>query len=172
MRTYLAITLFLIAKTAFGIEAADKVVVIKSEKMLYLYKEGRVLASVPVVFGANPEGHKQQEGDERTPEGSYRLDFKKPDSAYHKAIHISYPNTDDIASARRRGVSPGGAVMIHGQRNGFAWAAPVMQDFNWTRGCIALSNEDMETVWQSVRPGTPIEIVPQAPKHSLQAQRP
>ncbi len=141
-------------------ETADLVVVNKSDKRLYLYKNRQILASFSVVFGASPHGHKQQEGDERTPEGRYILDFKKSASGYYKSIHISYPNAQDIASAKRRGVAPGGFVMIHGQRNGFGWASVLTQRFNWTNGCIALSNEDMESVWKTVEVGTPIEIRP------------
>jgi murein L,D-transpeptidase YafK len=113
-----------------------------------------------VVFGANPKGHKMQEGDERTPEGTYTLDYKKTDSAFYRAIHISYPNTKDAASAQSRGVKPGGQVMIHGQKNGLGWLSFISQHFNWTNGCVALSNEDMDIVWSQVKEGTPIEILP------------
>lgn len=146
--------------------AADKapkvtsVLVIKHEKRLYLKAGKTTLASFPVVFGANPEGHKQQEGDERTPEGLYTLDYKKASSSFYKAIHISYPNAQDVADAKKRGVDPGGAIMIHGQKNGMGWAAAATQLFNWTNGCIALTDEDMEQVWQKVAAGTPIEIQP------------
>jgi murein L,D-transpeptidase YafK len=141
-------------------EKADLVVVSKSESRLYLERAGRRFASFKVVFGANPKGHKQQEGDERTPEGSYVLDSKNPNSAFHKSIHISYPNAADRAAAKSRGVSPGGDVMIHGQKNGWGWLAPISQLFDWTDGCVALRNSDMDEVWNSVDVGTPIEIRP------------
>lgn len=141
-------------------EKADLVVVSKAESRLYLQHAGKRFASFKVVFGANPHGHKQQEGDERTPEGKYVLDWKNPNSGYYKAIHISYPSAQDRASAKARGVHSGGQVMIHGQRNGLGWLAPIAQLFNWTNGCIALSNDDMETVWKAVDAGTPIEINP------------
>lgn len=141
-------------------EKADLVVVKKSEQRLFLYGNGKPFADFHVAFGANPEGHKQQEGDERTPEGSYVLDHKKEDSAFFKAIHISYPNAADIAQAKGRGVNPGGAIMIHGQKNGFGLLSPIAQLFNWTDGCIALTNKDMQTVWEAVDAGTPIEIEP------------
>src|SRR5690606_20762564 len=96
-----------------------------------------------IALGGNPVGHKQQEGDQRTPEGRYVLDYRKPDSAYFRALHVSYPNAADAAAAKARGVSPGGLIMIHGQRNGFGWAAAATQRVDWTDGCIALSNEDM-----------------------------
>jgi murein L,D-transpeptidase YafK len=159
---HLLVSLLLIFSTlpALAAETADLVVVDKSDKRLYLYKNQKLLASFLVAFGANPQGHKQQEGDERTPEGRYVLDFKKSASGYYRSIHISYPNALDIANAKRRGVAPGGFVMIHGQRNGFGWASFLTQRFNWTNGCVALSNEDMEAVWQLAGVGTPIEIRP------------
>ncbi len=159
-RRYIAALLLLLPTTTFSAEKADSVVVVKSEKKLYLYKAGQVLASYTVVFGASPNGHKQQQGDERTPEGRYTLDYKKADSAFHKAIHISYPNAKDTEAAKKRGVDPGGAVMIHGQKNGFAWASFLTQRFNWTNGCVALANADMDAVWEAVEAGTPIEIKP------------
>jgi murein L,D-transpeptidase YafK len=141
-------------------EKADLVIVSKTESRLYLESAGKRFASFKVVFGGNPRGHKQQEGDERTPEGRYVLDYKKPNSEYYKAIHISYPNAQDRAAAKARGISPGGQIMIHGQRNGLGWLAPIAQLFNWTDGCIGLSNADMELVWQAVDARTPIEINP------------
>jgi murein L,D-transpeptidase YafK len=141
-------------------QQADLVVVSKAESRLYLQHAGKRFASFKVAFGAHPQGHKHQEGDERTPQGKYVLDAKNPNSRYYKAIHISYPNAQDRAAAKARGVSPGGQVMIHGQRNGLAWLAPIAQLFDWTDGCIALSNADMETVWKAVDVGTPIQIDP------------
>ena len=141
-------------------EKADLVVVVKSEYKLYLIREGRLFASFPVVFGPNPKGHKQQQGDNRTPEGDYVLDYKNPNSKYYRSIHISYPNAQDRENARKRGVSPGGDIMIHGQPNGWGKFSLVTQLFNWTNGCIALSNSDMDAVWDAVDPGTPIQIRP------------
>ncbi len=157
---FLISLLLIFSALSSAAETADLVLVNKSDKRLYLYKKQQIVASCPIVFGANPQGHKQQEGDERTPEGRYVLDFKKSASGYYKSIHISYPNAQDIASAKKRGVLPGRSVMIHGQRNGFGWASFLTQRFNWTNGCIALRNEDMEVVWQAVGVGTPIEIRP------------
>lgn len=141
-------------------EKADLVVVSKSESRLYLEWAGKRFASFKVAFGGAVRGHKQQEGDERTPEGKYVLDSKNAGSAFHRSIHISYPNAADRAAAQARGVSPGGDVMIHGQRNGWGWLAPVTQLFDWTDGCIALTNADMDRVWEAVDAGTPIEIKP------------
>ncbi len=139
---------------------ADLVVVKKSESRLYLLKSGRVIKSFHVVFGAHPKGHKHQRGDERTPEGRYTLDYKNAHSAFYKSIHISYPNRRDRKRAARMGVDPGGAIMIHGQKNGWDWLSFLSRYFNWTDGCIALSNEDMDEVWKAVGVGTPIEIKP------------
>lgn len=145
---------------AVAAPAVDKVKVDKLGRRLYLMRAGEIVRSFPVALGGNPVGHKQQEGDRRTPEGRYVLDFRKADSAYHRALHISYPDANDSGSARARGVPAGGALMIHGQRNGFGWMAPLVQRFDWTDGCIALSNADMDAVWALVEPGTPIEIFP------------
>ncbi len=136
----------------------DLVLVDKSEKKMYLLSDGKQLKEYHVVFGSNPKGHKVKEGDERTPEGKYVLDYKKVDSSFYKAIHISYPNEEDKAKARKMGVSPGGLIMIHGQKNGFGWLSWLMQRFNWTNGCIAVTNSEMDEIWQLVKVGTPIEI--------------
>jgi murein L,D-transpeptidase YafK len=141
-------------------QKADLVLVVKSTRTLTLLNDGHAIGVFPVAFGANPVGHKQEEGDERTPEGRYTLDYKKISSEYHKAIHISYPNAQDIENAKKRGVAPGGSIMIHGQKRGFNWLSFVTQYFNWTKGCIALSNEDIDVVWNAVNVGTPIEIKP------------
>jgi murein L,D-transpeptidase YafK len=163
MRTVsgLFLALFLVmSPSAYPAEKADRVVVEKSKRLLHLYKAGKLLVSYPVALGGEPVGAKRQQGDNKTPEGHYMLDFKKPDSAYYKAIHISYPSAKDKADARALGVAPGGDIMIHGQPNGYGWAAGMTQRFDWTLGCIALTNEDMEAVWGAVDAGTPIEIKP------------
>lgn len=145
---------------ALAAKKADAVLVDKSERRLYLIKDDKVFRTLPVTFGGEPRGHKQQQGDQRTPEGKYTLDYKNLNSKYYKSIHISYPNARDRAQARKRGVSPGGDIMLHGQPNGWGWTSPVLQLFTWTDGCIALSNRHMEEVWQAVDAGTPIEIRP------------
>lgn len=160
--SHLVATLLLIiaAVPASSAQKADAVLVDKSERRLYLIDDGEVFDSFPVTFGAEPRGHKQQAGDERTPEGRYTLDYKNARSKYYKSIHISYPNAQDRANARRRGVSPGGDIMLHGQPNGWGWTSPVLQLFTWTDGCIALSDRHMDAVWKAVDAGTPIEIRP------------
>ena len=158
----LPIVLLLILQTAYAenTQKADAVLVIKSEKRLYLMNGGKSFASFPVTFGREPKGHKQERGDERTPEGNYVLDSKNTNSQFYKSIHVSYPSAQDRASAQRRGVDPGGDIMVHGQPNGWEWATPVVQLFSWTDGCIALSNPNLDQVWAAVDPGTPIEIRP------------
>ncbi len=160
IKCLLFILVLLIPRSGLSLEKANLVVVIKSESTLYLKKNGTTIKKINVVFGANPKGHKQMEGDERTPEGRYLLDYKKENSVCYKSIHISYPNKEDKRRAKKLGVDPGGFIMIHGQKNGYGWLSFIMQRFNWTDGCIALTNRDMEYVWQSVDVGTPIEIKP------------
>jgi murein L,D-transpeptidase YafK len=162
MRIFITIglLLLLISNFAFGAEKADMVLVVKSQSKLYLIKNNKVFSEYRVAFGANPKGPKQQEGDERTPEGRYILDYKKADSAFYKAIHISYPNAEDKKRAKKLGINPGGLIMIHGQKNGFGWFSWITQHFNWTDGCIALSNRAMDEIWESVDVGTPIKIEP------------
>ena len=141
-------------------QKADLVRVVKSESRLYLLRDDEVFASYNVVFGANPKGHKEREGDERTPEGRYYLTYKNPDSAFHLSIHVSYPNAEDREHARQLGVDPGGDIMIHGQKNGKEWLSRFSRFVNWTDGCIALSNSDMDKVWDAIDAGIPIEIEP------------
>lgn len=142
------------------VEKADAVLVKKSEHRLFLLKNGKSFKDFHVVFGGEPKGHKQQEGDGRTPEGKYLLDYKLVNSNYYRAFHVSYPNPIDIQHAKELGVSPGGQIMIHGQKNGFAAFATITQTINWTKGCIALTNEDIDQLWAAIDAGTPIEILP------------
>lgn len=138
----------------------DLVRVDKSQRRLELVAGDAVVRSYNIALGANPVGHKLQEGDERTPEGRYVLDWRNPNSAFTKSIHISYPNAKDKAAAKRAGVEPGGMIMIHGQSKGFGWWSWLMQLYDWTNGCIAVTDEDMAEIWQMVENGTPIEINP------------
>lgn len=157
---FISLFLFLLPLNCTSAQKADAVLVIKSKNRLYLMNNGERIASYYATFGQNPKGHKQRQGDERTPEGHYVLDYKNPNSKFHKSIHISYPNAKDRANARRLEVDPGGDIMIHGQANGYGWAWPLVQLFPWTDGCIALTNRDMDKVWEAISPGTPIEIRP------------
>lgn len=136
----------------------DLVKVDKSERKMYLLSNGNTVKEFKIALGASPEGHKQQEGDERTPEGNYVLDYIKEDSAFYRAMHISYPNKNDMSNAKANGVSPGGFIMIHGQKNGFGWLSFLSQNFDWTNGCIALTNSEMDQFLELVEEGTDIQI--------------
>ncbi len=140
--------------------AVDLVVVDKGERVLRLLVGGRVLLSYPIALGRNPAGHKERAGDCRTPEGRYVLDRRNARSKFYKSIHISYPNSRDLAEARRRGVSPGADIMIHGLPRGFEDLADCHFARNWTKGCIAVNNAQMDEIWRLVPDGTPIVINP------------
>ena len=139
---------------------ADRVVVVKSARRLTLFSGNKPLKSYPVALGRAPRGAKQQEGDQRTPEGAYTIDAHKFDSAFHRALHISYPSPTDSASAAGRGVSAGGDIMIHGIRNGSGWLGAFHRFTDWTAGCIAVTDKQIEEIYHAVPDGTPIEIRP------------
>ncbi len=137
----------------------DKVYVDKSERVLKLLSGDRVIKTYHIALGDSPAGHKRQQGDERTPTGTYKLDYKNEKSSYYRSIHVSYPNASDKVQARKRGVSPGGDIMIHGQKNGFGHLAAVTQKRDWTDGCIAVTNDEMDEIMSVYQAGMPIEIV-------------
>ena len=143
-----------------GFENADRVLVDKGDRRLYLYRQGRVIAEYPIKLGLNPYGHKQQEGDFRTPEGKYTLTRRNPRSEFFLAIQVSYPSREDAAWAKENGREPGGLIMIHGQPNVPKRPADFYANRDWTDGCIALSNSDMVDVWLRTSVGLPIEIRP------------
>ena len=147
------------AADASGTIQADKVLVVKNEKLLLLLRDGKILKSYRVAIGRKP-GRRVRQGDNRTPEGRYVIDGRNPGSSYYKALHISYPNASDVSDARKLGVSPGGEVLIHGLPSGFEDLGASHADLNWTRGCIAVSNEEMDEIWELVADGTPVRIVP------------
>lgn len=138
---------------------ADVVFVDKSKRRMYLKRKGKILRVYHIALGDSPKGHKVKEGDEKTPEGTYVLDWKNENSIAHRSIHISYPNAKDKAHAKKLGVSPGGAIMIHGQMNGYGHLAPIMQQRDWTDGCIAVTDKEMDEIMSLVKVGTPINIV-------------
>lgn len=141
-------------ETAHETEKADKVLVDKGDRQLYLLRGGEVWKSYPIGLGFAPDGHKQREGDGRTPEGDYILDWRNPNSSFYLSIHITYPDADDKASAKTRNVPPGGAIFIHGRHN-------LSRGKNdWTLGCIAVTDAAMDEIWQSVPNGTSITIRP------------
>jgi murein L,D-transpeptidase YafK len=139
---------------------ADHVVVRKADRRLDLMRQGEVLRSYPIALGGRPEGHKQKEGDQRTPEGTYLLDMRNANSNFYLAIRISYPNAEDIRQARSRGVNPGNNIMIHGLPNEPRHRSDEYLRGDWTDGCIAVSNSAMIDIWLSVPNDTPITILP------------
>ena len=144
----------------FSPVGVDRVVVLKSERKLVLMSGDYVLRVYPVALGRYPKGHKRRQGDARTPEGEYTLDFKLENSAFHKAIHISYPSARDREKAAAAGVDPGGKIMIHGLPNKVKASRVGHPAIDWTQGCIAVTNREIDEIWEMVRIGTPIEIHP------------
>jgi len=139
---------------------ADRIVVLKSQRLLELLRQGRVIKSYPIDLGRDPVGPKLRQGDNRTPEGIYQIDRHQAGSRYHLALHISYPSTADTARAQAEDVDPGGAIFIHGFPVGFEWADPASLRLDWTAGCIAVSDRAIEEIWRLVADGTVIEIRP------------
>jgi len=138
----------------------DRVVVYKHDRKLVLLSRGKELKSYKVALGGEPVRPKIRQGDHRTPEGLYVLDSRNPNSHFYKAFHVSYPNSQDIAVAGKAGVSPGGDIMLHGLPRGYAWLGKSQALHDWTDGCIAVSNKEMDELWKLIRVGTPIEIRP------------
>jgi len=146
--------------TGDAVVKANTVLVVKSERRLLLLRDGRVLKSFPIALGRNPVGAKVQAGDGRTPEGRYVLDWRNPQSRFYRSLHISYPGPADRDRARRLGVAPGGDIMIHGLPRGREAIGAEHARWDWTEGCIALTNAETDEVWRRVDDGTPIEIRP------------
>lgn len=139
---------------------ADRIVVVKSERRLYLMQDGEIARSFNVALGRVPRGHKVYEGDGRTPEGVYYLDARNEQSRFHRSLRISYPNVDDRRRAYALGRNPGGQIMIHGVPEELIHWGPDHSLFNWTEGCIAVTNTEIEMIWDSVELGVPVEILP------------
>lgn len=138
----------------------DEIRVEKALRRLTLLEDGAAIRTYRIALGANPIGHKQEEGDERTPEGRYVIDYRNMHSRFHKSLHISYPNEKDRREAEARGVSAGGDIVIHGLPPGWSWLGAAHHAFDWTDGCIAVTNEEMDELWERIEEGTPIEILP------------
>ena len=138
----------------------DKLVVLKSERKLLAYANGKLLKTYPIALGRNPVGHKRFEGDCKTPEGKYTINDKNPNSGYHKNLGISYPNAQDLAKAQLLGKPAGGAIKIHGMRNGHSYLGLFHTFSDWTYGCIAVTNAEMDELYAQTPIGTPIEIKP------------
>ncbi|MEM9673874.1 MAG: L,D-transpeptidase family protein [Bacteroidota bacterium] len=138
----------------------DQIVVEKSRRRMYVYSGDSLLKTYLIALGFNPVGHKEVEGDGKTPEGLYHIDSKNPNSAYHLNLGISYPNEQDRIHAEAIGQSPGGDIKIHGLKNGVGFIGSAHRQTDWTAGCVAVTNEEMEELYRSVPIGTPIEIKP------------
>jgi murein L,D-transpeptidase YafK len=149
-----------LAQTTAAALRADRVVVLKKERTLQLISHGKVIKAYKVALGGDPIGPKTEQGDHKTPEGIYVLDFRNAHSQFYKAIHISYPSGRDRLAARKKGVPPGGDVFVHGLPNGYGYVGVAHRLKDWTDGCIAVTNQEIDEIWKSVADGTPIEIRP------------
>ena len=145
---------------ALRTEPADKVLIEKIERRLTLLSKGEVIKTYKIALGGNPVGPKERQGDNKTPEGTYIIDSRNRDSGYHLSLHISYPNEKDKMRAKELGVSPGGDIMIHGSKNGLSWVGAYHAEVDWTKGCIAVTDEDMEEIYKLVPNGAIVEIRP------------
>ena len=139
---------------------ADRIVIVKSARTLTLMREGQVLKTYKVALGHEPEGPKTQRGDNRTPEGEYIIDARNAHSSFHLSLHISYPNAADRARSSKLGVNPGGDIMIHGLPPAFAYLGSLHRQTDWTLGCIAVTDAEIEEIWSLVPNGTRVEIKP------------
>ena len=139
---------------------ADRIVVEKSKRQMKLMRGGEVLKTYQVALGAQPVGAKDRQGDHKTPEGVYKVDSKKPNSQFHRALHISYPSAADGERARTLGMSPGGDVEIHGLGAKYGWVGAAHREYDWTDGCVAVTNREIDEIWPLVPVGTPVEIRP------------
>lgn len=138
----------------------DKIIIRKSVRKLEVYHNGELVKTYNIALGKNPIGHKQREGDYKTPEGKYFISYHNPKSSYHLSLRISYPNEQDKLNAQKIGVSPGGDIMIHGLPNRAPFIGKLHNLTDWTQGCIAVNNQEIEEIYAAVKDGTPIEILP------------
>ena len=139
---------------------ADRILIEKKERRLTLFSKGKALKTYQIALGGNPNGPKERQGDNKTPEGTYVIDSRNRNSRYHLSLHISYPNEKDKKRAKELGVSPGGDIMIHGIKNGFSWVGDLHTEVDWTKGCIAVTDEEIEEIDRVAPNGTIVEIRP------------
>lgn len=159
----LCVTLSACAERLPSMPPSAKIEVYKAQRALLLIgNDGEIIKPYKVALGFDPVGHKTQEGDGKTPEGKYFIEWRNNESKFHRSLKISYPNKQDRAQAKERNVSPGGMIMIHGEKDGYGWRSQSVRNKKdtWTEGCIAVTNREMDEIWVSVRNGTPIEIFP------------
>jgi murein L,D-transpeptidase YafK len=138
----------------------SRVMILKSVRELRLMDGDKVLKTYKVALGPYPVGPKQKQGDGKTPEGVYKISGRNVNSAYHRSLRVSYPNTEDVARAKKAGVNPGGDIFIHGLPKSYAWLGAAHRAHDWTLGCIAVTNEEIEEIWRAVPNGTTVEIKP------------
>lgn len=143
-----------------GLSQVDRIVVHKKERTMELIYAGHVVRTYKIALGGNPVGPKTQQGDHRTPEGTYVIDRRNRQSQFHRSLHISYPNAWDRERARKLGVATGGDIFIHGLPNGYAFIGSAHRGRDWTDGCIAVTDQEIEEIWKLVNDGTSVEILP------------
>lgn len=158
--TLLVATISAVTQPAATADHADQIIVVKSQHRMTLLSHGKPIKVYQVALGGGGLPPKERAGDARTPEGHYILDSKNTNSRFHIAFHISYPNAEDRARAKKAGVSPGGDIMIHGVEKKYEPLGSLQHDYDWTEGCIALTNNEIEEFARLVSIGTPIEIRP------------
>ncbi len=139
---------------------ADRILVLKADRKMILYREDVVIITYKIALGRSPKGHKTQRGDGKTPEGKYIISGRNPKSRFHLSLRINYPRPQDLVKARELGVDPGGDIMIHGLPPDYAFLGSLHRLVDWTEGCIAVTNDEIENIWKLVPIGTPIEIRP------------
>jgi len=156
------LSVLLVSSLAFatGKEQADRIVILKSKRSLTLMSGDKVLKTYLVALGGKPVGPKERQGDHKTPEGSYVIDQKNAHSQFHLSLHVSYPSAVDRAKARKMRVSAGGDIMIHGLPPSFSKLGALHRQVDWTDGCIAVTDQEIEEIWALVPVGTRVEIRP------------
>lgn len=138
----------------------DRILILKAQRQLQLLSGEKVVRTYKIALGTNPVGPKERQGDGKTPEGIYTISGRNPESSYHRSLRVSYPNADDLARARKMGINPGGDIFIHGITNGYGWVGVGHRLKDWTLGCIAVTNDEIEEIWRVVPNGTVVEIRP------------
>lgn len=160
MLLFSLIFLIILPTHLFSNEIADLIVVIKSKRIMFLMNEGKIIKVYKIALGKSPIGKKTIQGDGKTPEGRYFIIDRNPNSSFYKSLRISYPNDRDIENAKKIGLNPGGDIVIHGLSKKVEYLGKYHIIEDWTEGCIAVTNEEMDEIWRMVPDGTPIEILP------------
>jgi murein L,D-transpeptidase YafK len=155
-----ALAVFLSVSHLFAQPRADLIVIHKSARTMELIHAGHVIKTYRIALGGDPIGPKTRQGDHKTAEGIYVIDRRNAHSQFHRSLHISYPNAADKARARKLGVSPGGDIFIHGLPNGYGLVGAAHRVRDWTDGCIAVTDQEIEVIWKLVDNATPVEIKP------------